>query len=431
MDEINSKIFSVTNFKEENRLHHLRSLFIIFFISPIFALYISLKNGIDIYSKWMLYLMFFVIGYSLDTDPSTGSDVIRIEEAFLKICQIRDNPNISLVDKITIDQSKNLEVGFGFIAYLASFVTVNSHVFIGILGFIYGIFYVQVFLFFLDILIKNEYFSWTILLSFAFIHSPYAFQAFRFYSGAMIFIWLFIKIFMEGNKNFVLNYILLFAICFLHNAHFVLAGLVIFRKLIPNNLIRIFWIVYLLFFLFSHTIGLDLGVLSDFLPESFQDRTDVYSAEGKEAVEQGPGLSWFLVYAYTINDWFFFILNNLNFYFIIRIKKDRELPEYIGFFALLTSLSSLLLGTEGYRLHVIANQIMFIIFFSINTDKYSKNLFKMVESKLRYFVLFYVFILFRRTTDFISLYIFILNPLLFYAIERNYTIAKLYMDIFK
>ncbi len=418
-------------FDENNRYKYLRSLFAIFFISPVFALFISLKNGVNRYSRWMMYLMFFVLGYSLDTDPRTGSDVIRIEEAFLHICEIRDQPNITFLDKIITDESKELEIGFGLIAYILSFITNDSHVFIGFLGFIYGVFYVQVFLFFLDLLIKQNQFYWSIILSFAFIHSPYQFQAFRFYSGAIIFVWLFIKIFMEGNKYFILNYFLLIAICFIHNAHFVLAGLVFFRRLIPMNLLKFFWLIYLTFFVISHTIGLDLGLFSEYLPESFKDRTDVYSTEGKDEVNLEPELSWFLVYAYALNDWFFFILNNLNFYLLVKMKKEKELPEYVGFFALLISFSSLLIGTEGYRLHVIANQIMFIIFFAVHNDNFAKETLKNIESKLRYLILFYVFILFRRTTDFISLYVFILNPLLFYAIESNYTIAKLYMDVFK
>ena len=236
---------------------------------------------------------------------------------------------------------------------------------------------------------------------------------------------------MEGNKYFILNYFLLIAICFIHNAHFVLAGLVFFRRLIPMNLLKFFWLIYLTFFVISHTIGLDLGLFSEYLPESFKDRTDVYSTEGKDEVNLEPELSWFLVYAYALNDWFFFILNNLNFYLLVKMKKEKELPEYVGFFALLISFSSLLIGTEGYRLHVIANQIMFIIFFAVHNDNFAKETLKNIESKLRYLILFYVFILFRRTTDFISLYVFILNPLLFYAIESNYTIAKLYMDVFK
>jgi hypothetical protein len=418
-------------FEENNRFKYLRSLFAIFFISPVFALFISLKNGVNLYSRWMMYLMFFVLGYSLDTDPRTGSDVIRIEEAFLHICDIRDMPNMTLLDKITVDESKELEIGFGIIAYISSFFTNNSHVFIGFLGFIYGVFYVQVFLFFLNLIIKQNQFYWSIILSFAFIHSPYQFQAFRFYSGAIIFVWLFIKIFMEGNKNFILNYVLLIAICFIHNAHFVLAGLVFFRRLIPNRLLKFFWLVYLSFFIISHTIGIDMGVFSEFLPNSFKERADTYSNEGKEEIIKGPELSWFLVYAYAINDWFFFIMNNINFYLLVKMKEEKELPEYVGFFALLISFSSLLLGTEGYRLHVIANHIMFVIFFTVHNNEYSMNILKRIESKLRYAILFYVFILFRRTTDFISLYVFILNPLLFYAIENNFTIAKLYAEVFK
>lgn len=418
-------------FDENNRFRYLRSLFAIFFISPVFALFISLKNGVNRYSRWMMYLMFFVLGYSLDTDPRTGSDVVRIEEAFLHICEIRDKPNITFLDKITVDEKKELELGFGLIAYISSFITEDPHVFIGFLGFIYGVFYVQVFLFFLNLLIKQNQFYWSIILSFAFIQSPYQFQAFRFYSGAIIFVWLFIKIFIEGNKYFILNYILLIAICFMHNAHFVLAGLVVFRRLVPINLLKLFWFIYLSFFIVSHTIGIDLGAFTEFLPESFQDRTDAYSNEGKDEDYQGPQLSWFLVYAYAINDWFFFILNNLNFYLLVKMKKEKELPEYVGFFALLVSFSSLLLGTEGYRLHLIANHIMFIIFFTVHNNEYAFELFKKMESKLRYVILFYVFILFRRTTDFISLYVFILNPLLFYAIENNYTIAKLYSEVFK
>lgn len=418
-------------FDDSNRFRYLRSLFAIFFISPVFALFISLKNGVNRYSRWMMYLMFFVLGYSLDTDPRTGSDVIRIEEAFLNICEVRDNPRLTFLEKITIDEKKKLEIGFGFIAYISSYFTQNSHVFIGLLGLIYGVFYVQIFLFFLNLLIKQNQFYWSIILSFAFIQSPYAFQAFRFYSGAVIFVWLFIRIFMEGNKNFILNYFLLIVICFLHNAHFVLAGLVFFRRLVPINLLKFFWLIYLLFFIISHTVGFDLGAFTEFLPESFKDRTDAYSTEGKEDVIEGPQLSWFLVYAYTINEWFFFVMNNLNFYLLIKMKSEKELPEYVGFFALLISISSLLLGTEGYRLHVIANHIMFIIFFTVHNNEYATELFKKVESKLRYLILFYVFILFRRTTDFISLYVFILNPLLFYAIENNFTIAKLYTEVFK
>lgn len=411
-----------------------RSVFLIFLFSPIFSVYLALVNGIKPYTKPILYLFFFLIGYSIVIDTSTGADVIRIKEAFDHIVEIRDNPRIAFLDKIIIDQEKPLEIMFGFIGYVSSFLTAQWRVFLGILAFIYGYFYVNIIVFFIQLLKRKDIYFLSFIITFSLIHTPYAFQAFRFYSAAIIYIWVFIESYLKGSKNIILHFTLLVFTCFMHNAFFVLFFLYLIRNFLFKKTITTLWILYNVFFVLSSIIGFDLGSLTDFLPEILQSRTEVYSKGDEDAsfaensVEQ---LSWFLTWAYSIYHNFFFIFNNLLFYFSFKIIKNRDLDNYIYFTLWLVAISSLFRTTEAYRYHIIAYQLCMLSFFNFFDTSEVKDLIIKLENLVRWPLYFFGFIFFRKMADFMSLFMFFLNPLLHQYVNLDFTITNLYQTIFK
>ena len=389
--------------------------------------FLTILKGSEKNLRLVFILFFFVLGYSFNLDRDSGSDVTRVVAEFEEISS-NLHYGINFNTFIT-DSNKPFELLLGFLDVIIAYFTNDYKIYLGVLGCIYGFFYTEILLFLLE---KKRSFGKFLPASFlllvVFIHSPYAFQAYRFYSGAIVAIWVFIGYFFLGVKRRI--YVLLL-FCFMHNGLFLVLIMFLLLPKIKLNLGLLWILVNLSFSINWISQSFDVfTVFTKVLPTSAAERAAIYeknvSTENKPQVKQYFGQRLFSI-AMEIKKYYFIFLINIVFYFMFFNEADNL--KAFSFIALGFCLVFPFLGTEGYRYIEI-----FYEFFGLYLAGSKSLLVYLYNMRARIFLRlaeFYIVLnLVRRYSDYMSLNIFLVPPFFHGYIEKPFTVTDLYNYLF-
>lgn len=404
----------------------------LFILNPIVSLVSAFRfnnlNGI----KFIFLLLFFFIGYTFYIDRTCISDIVRVVDMFNHYYNVSlENSGKDIFQYFVFDENKAWEFVLPVICKIVALFTGDFHVFIALLSLLYGVFFTEIFLFVyksVDGLSKSL--KIIVILLFVFTISPYSFQAFRFWTAAIVFIWTVIGVFFINKPS---RLYILFVFCFLHNALFLPFILLVFHKY--NKLsIKFLFSLYTFSFVFvAFNIKID-SFLAGIMPAFLSDRGSVYVVTDNTTTT--PDSVWFLVLSRTIIKYFIFIFNYLNFKnFYSKIDLTNNEHSYLRFFLFFFTLSNILSSTEAYRYSIICNDLTLILFagFYFNYRpveeivKLEKNLTKIASP----FLIFYFVIQFRLFAEYCSVYLLAYSPLTHFMIEKQSTFFQWYSDLFK
>ena len=412
----------------------LVNLFLIYIFNPVLSIYHAIKLKESHAIRVVFLITFFLIGFTFHFE-STGADIARVVDMFKYYHAFSfDSVRMSLFEYFIYDTSKPWEFLLPVICKLVSILTGDLHLFIASLSLIYGYFYIEIFIYILNKL-KNidPKTKSLVLLLYVFTISPYAFQAFRFWTAAIVFVWAFIGYYLENKKS---RLIVMFIFCFLHNALFLPVILIFLNNynfLSMKFLFRLYC-VSLIVVIFQ--IKMD-SILAQVMPSFLSDRSSAYLDPEKNGDGDGVEVSsWFLVLSRTAIKYVIFIFNYLlyqNFY--KKIQEDPQDVLILKYFFLFFSFSNFVLNSEAYRYSIICADLSFVVFayltFEYNPVEEIQPLIKFLTKQIYLFLIFYYVIQFRIFADFCSVYLFVLSPLTHFFVEEQATFFQWYSDLMK
>ncbi len=413
-------------------MSNIFSLFVLFIINPIVSLVGAFKNQNIRGLKFSFFLIFFFLGFTFYIDLQSRSDIVRVVEMFKHYCHVSlANSGNNIVDYFIFDENKAWEFLLPVICKLVSLISNNNQIFIAFLALIYGYFFTDVFLFLYSSLFGlNKNFKLIILLLFVFTISPFSFQAFRFWTAAMVLVWAAIGVFFTEKPQRIW---VMFVFCFLHNALFLPLILIIFNRfnIIPVKYLFNFYVLSFVFVLLNIKID---TFLASILPSFLSDRGSVYVTEniGDEIVQD----AWFLKLSMVIIKYFVFLFNYYNYKnFYSKVDLSPKDDRFLHFFLLFFGFSNLVSTTEAYRYSIICNDLTLILFagFYLNYQPIDE-IRKLKNNLLKYsgpFLIFYFFIQFRLFADYCSVYLLAYSPLTHFFIEEQSTFFHWYSNWFK
>jgi hypothetical protein len=159
----------------------------IFFISPIYALYFSVKEYQHKPDGLFIVLFCGFLGYSFHINPVSDLDANRYIEVFYEYCQGGNQFEITSFFYTLWQDPDHLEITSKLLSYLISFISSDYHVLFALMGLLYG--------FFLNLnLSQFKYYSDSRCLSknfviiLLFILPPWLINGFDFWMATQIFI---------------------------------------------------------------------------------------------------------------------------------------------------------------------------------------------------------------------------------------------------
>lgn len=413
-------------------MNNIVSIFLLFILNPIISLVSAFKfnnlGGI----KFVFLLFFFFIGYTFYIDRHSGSDIVRVVDMFKHYYTVSfQSSGKNIFQYFVFDENKAWEFVLPVICKIVSIFTGNSQIFIALISLLYGYFFTDIFIFIYQSLSGIEKsLKAIILLLFVFTISPYSFQAFRFWTAAIIFIWTVIGVFFIDKPN---RLFVMFIFCFLHNALFLPFFLILFKKFnqLSVKYLFNFYIFSFVFVVFSIKID---SFLAGIMPSFLSDRGAVYVAEDYSTGT--PDSAWFLVFSRTLIKYFVFFFNYFNYKnFYSKIELSPLEHSFLRFFLFFFALSNIVSSTEAYRYSIICNDLTFIIFagfyFKFQPVDEIRKLEKNITKLARPFLIFYFVIQFRMFAEYCSVYLLAYSPLTHFFIEEQTTFFHWYSDIFK
>lgn len=400
---------------------------LLFFINPVIFLFSHLKT--ESFSKKVnsLTAVFLWIGLFFFVRKGNNADVTRMLEFF---DEFQYDSSLGWNSFLVMD-GKDGEWLFGVLIYIFKFFSDDRQLFTAYLAVIYGYFYSSVLFTILELTKKdgNSVFSSEKLILLIMVHSPYAFQAYRFYTAAMVFMWAILGFYFLNKKR---RLIVSFLFCFLHNALFIpLIVFLLSLYIVPSR--KMIFIIFNFFFLSNMLFDFNVVSVSQLIPGfagssfNYNIYLDVQN-DNTEFQNIGFGKVW-LNLSNSLKIWYFWLIAN----FLLLKAKDSEgsnQKKFGNFLFIFLVISSLLLNTEGYRFYNIGGHMLLLMLgLHMKFDKSLNVLNKNIV--IRAIELFIVLNLLRRFSDFISVYLVFINPLFFGLINEHVTIYDVYLLLFK
>lgn len=391
----------------------LGSTVLLYLIWPVGALFISLQNYKQNWSRDILWLFCIFFGFTFIIAGEGGSDSARYAERFIMYA----HSDLSLEElwrSFYSEGSKYVDIASPLVTYSVSRITDDPSMLFTVFGVIFGYFFSRNLWYVLDRI--NGKITGVILLyvlTFAFFNPIWNINGFRMWTAAQIFLFGTMPFLIEGkSKKLIWSAIsVLFHFSFLFPL-----GIVLLFIIVKNRLN-----IYLGFFIITSFIKeIDLlgiqSVLTSFLPSFLHERVETYvRPEYAESIsETRQSISWFLPLCESGIKWTIYILVlYISFFGRKMLKERQDLTTLLCFSLLFYGFSNIFsLIPSGGRFLVVANTLMFAFFIIFLTAFPKIRTMQLLETFSTPFLLLYCIVAIRIGMDYFGLATLISNPIL-------------------
>lgn len=393
---------NVIEIKSSNSIYIL----LVFLLSPVLAVYISIKNYKEVWAKNTICLFSSYYGYTF-VIGNTGSDINRYKSIFEKHC----NLDISIPDFLdSLLNEGNLDFIQPILSYITATFTGNFRLFVMLIGLIFGFFLSRNIWNVLSLAKKKPmWYGVLFIVVFAFIFAVWDINVMRFTLAAQIFFY--------GIFNHLINKkkwgILFICIApFMHFSFCIAIAVYYLYKLIGN-----FTKLYFVCFLVSFTVSeLNLDVFKSqlsFLPKIYVEKSEDYiNDDYKEHKDEMTENKNFRGKFYQSSlKWSVGLL--LAFIYLNRkkIKGNIRLENLLAFTLLFIAIFNILSVIPSMnRFQFMGYLFAFALFYSYFNGVINKNEKKIIIICTP-FILFYFFIKLRIGLEFTGLFTILGGPI--------------------
>lgn len=349
----------MTTTKSHSRFYE----WLLFFISPLIATWVSIKNFRQFANPNILwaFVIFFGFTFAIGSE-NQGSDINRY------VYQLKQLYQQSFTFQEGIDyffQSGEADVMRIFIALVLSRFTDNTLALTTVYAVIFGYFFSRNFFYLLEKLEgKIKPWTWFLLLVFFLIVPYWKLNGFRFWTATHIFIFGLLPYIFEGKTKRLL-------FCFvplLFHFSFITPLLILFTyRFLPKNISFLFYFFLLTTFVNQLDVTMVKNAIASVAPNIYVERTEGYLAETKtenlRSGSSGSEKNWYAVWnskALSFSVVISFILVYLNYkkndFFEIKYRALFCFSLWFG--ALANLLSSF---PSGGRFVIVGNLMCFFL----------------------------------------------------------------------
>lgn len=381
-------------------------ILLLFLFSPIIAVYISIINYKATWSKNIVWLFCAYYGFTF-VIGNTGSDINRYKSIFEKHCNMDASINDFFVSLLRGD---NLDFIQPMLSYITSIFTVNFHVFVMIVGLIFGFFLSRNIWNVLSLAKKKPlWYGILFIIVFAFIFAVWDINVMRFTLAAQIFFY--------GSFNHLVNkkkwgLLFIFISPFMHFSFIIAIGVYLLYKLI-GNFIKLYFVCFLISFTISE---LNFDVFKSqlsFLPQIYLEKSEDYINEDyKEQKDEMTENKNFRGKFYQSSlKWSVSILLSFIYFNRKKIKGNISLENLLAFTLLFIAIFNILSVIPSMnRFQFMGYLFAFALFYFFFNGVINKNEKKIIIICTP-FILFYFFIKLRIGLEFTGLFTMLGGPI--------------------
>lgn len=312
-------------------------IWLVFLISPISSVLISLKNFRAPWVKNVLWAFVVFYGFNFVIYDEM-MDANRYAEKLVNLHRTEVGLDNFFDLFLSDEESSYLDVAGPITAFLVSRFTENSSVLFGIYAMIFGFFYSRNLWFLLDRTTGKLKPAAMLLLLIIFLMIPFwSINGFRFWTASQVFIFGMLPYIFVEKK---LKYFLIASSSILFHFSFFIPLVILFFSYAYTKNLTILFYAFLASFLFSF---IELQPLQDFLlqhaPDFLHKKLTTYvNADYAENLEvASAGAKWFITLKYqTIN---FLALSLISLCFLLHREFIRSNPVFFNSFCLILYLA--------------------------------------------------------------------------------------------
>ncbi|MBP6373245.1 MAG: EpsG family protein [Flavobacterium sp.] len=378
-------------------------ILLVFLLSPLLAVYISVLNYKETWAKNSVFLFSGFFGYTF-VIGNTGSDINRYKNLFEMHCKM----HLGVKDFIkTLIDKNNLDFIQPLLSYLASSFTENFQVFLMIIGLFFGFFLSRNIWNVLSLASKKPiWYGLLFVIVFSFLFAVWDINVMRFSLASQIFFYgIFNK--MIYKKKWGLLFV--FISPFIHFSFFIAIGVYLIYILL-GNLTKLYFVCFLV----SLTISFNLDVFENqlsFLPQTYIEKSEDYINEDYQElkVKMTENKNFRGKFYQSSLKWAVGIL--LVFLYLNRKKiKEKNIENLFAFTLLFIAVFNLLSVIPSMnRFQFIGYMLAFALFYPCLKGelKHEKKIILICAP----LILFYFIIKFRIGLEFTGLYTLFGGPI--------------------
>ncbi len=419
-----------------NRLNSKIDLwaFISFLSWPFFTLLFTLKKPLDVKSKYLALLFCGFFGTSIAVNLNEDNDINRYLESFYEFQNINFSFSNLNEQLLTDDNSGYKDLLFPLIAFSVAKLGLNKFWFLFVLGFSFGLFYVNSIWFLISEIYskKRSSFILILLITFALIVPIWrGVNGFRFAMATIMCLYALINYFF---KEKVFSPILIILI--LPLVHFSTGSISLIFFLYV--LIKQFSFINTLFFIYLSTallsnLSLDTyaNVLAELLPSYLAPKLGYINEEYSSLIDANLELtSWYAIYFNLMLNYSSTLIFIIAFWFRKILRQFSEQVYSLLVFGLLYGIFSNIIYhiPSGSRFMLIHNFVAILVFSILYANGFFENHLKSLSKYfnfIKFSLIFYCVIQFWIGLESISLLTFFGNPILTYLMDSDLSIKSL------
>lgn len=270
----------LTEVQKKNKVYS----YLLFLVSPIFALYLSCKDYRGVSSKNIVWVFSVFYGYTL-VISNPDLDVNRLKEFFLIYAQFENFSPTEFASTLYAEDSWNTDILSEFLRWFVSRFTDNFHFYFAVLGLVYGYFYSRNIWYLIDNtegrINRN---ALLFIVVFSLLVPFWGVNIFRFFTATHIFFFGCIRYFLQGKKRYIFVALLSGLVHF----SFILPSLLlVLNKLIGNKpkILLTFFVVS--FFIPELNSEFFREIEFSFFPTVYEKKIGSYTGESYVRVIDG------------------------------------------------------------------------------------------------------------------------------------------------
>lgn len=400
-------------------------VYLVYLVSPMLALIISIKNHKAPWAKNILWLFVAFYGYTMVISDE-AMDASRYRDWFLQMAQ-SDLTFTMFIESLYSEDSQHVDVVQPFISFIISKLTSRHEVLFLTFALIFGYFYSRNIWYLLNYSgthIKRE--NLLLIITFAFIIGFWQINGFRMWTAAHVFFYGAIQYLLEKKeKGFI---IAIFSI--LIHFSFILPTILLLLFSLNKNRIQVYFWLFILSFLISEINLSQVREFSENITPSFlMDRVNSYTNETyvENKLKRAENLNWYIILYGKALKWTIF-----SFIIIIKytgtnfIKSNKPLANLFGFVLLFLAVANITsLVPSGGRFMTVAS-LFAVAFIYMYTQKTSP---EKIISKLYFFatpaLLLYCVVVLRISFDTIGLVTILGSPITLLFSDFNIALIEI------
>jgi hypothetical protein len=379
---------------------------LVFIIFPLLALYISIKRHKELWAKNVVWLFCGYYGYTFVIGNKT-SDINRYKSIF----ESHSNRHSSFEEFFnSLLREDKLDFIQPMLSYLTSILTGNFHVFLTIIGLIFGFFLSRNIWSVLSLAEKRPlWYGILFIFVFTFIFAIWDINVMRFTMAAQIFFYGVFNHFINKKKWGI---IFIFISPFMHFS-FIIAIFVYLIYKFFGNFTKLYFLFFLVSFTFSE-FNIDfLKNRTSILPALYNSKSEDYISEDyidyKNEKEESKNFTG-KFYQSSLK-WSVGLLMVLIYLNRRKINKDVVLENLFAFALLFIAVFNILsIIPSMNRFQFVAYLFAFALFYSFFNGVLLKNE-KIIIAISAPFILFYLFVKLRIGLEFTGLFTIFGGPL--------------------